>query len=110
MLSEDRHLALISQGFALVVETPGRGIIAFLNGEQTTDCLHRWQIAVHRDFQRHGIGCRLVEEALRIAAHHGISNLTLTTLRDVPWNEPYYQRLRFKTLQETSLTPQGSGG
>lgn len=103
--SEDRHLELILRGFSLVAEQPGHGIIAFLNGERTSDGLHLWQIAVHQDYQRQGIGRRLFEEARRIAAQHGIRSLTLTTFRDVPWNQTYYRRLGFSTLQETSLTP-----
>nr|WP_207803139.1 GNAT family N-acetyltransferase [Rhodopseudomonas palustris] len=68
-----------------------------------TDALHIWQMAVHRDQQRRGIGRKLIEAAQRFAADHGSTALTLTTFRDVPWNEPYYQRLGFVTLGEDDL-------
>ena len=32
--------------------------------------------------------------------------VTLTTFRDVPWNAPYYERLGFRSLSETELTPE----
>ena len=29
--------------------------------------------------------------------------VTLTTFRDVPWNQPYYERLGFRAMTETSV-------
>ena len=101
--SEERHRALIADGVAFVAALEGYGIAAFLNGAVTPDALHIWQVAVHQDQQGHGIGRRLIEAAQRHAANHGIHSLTLTTFRKVPWNEPYYQRLGFITLDDGLL-------
>ncbi|CAO3449906.1 putative acetyltransferase [Azospirillum argentinense] len=103
--SEDRHRALIADGVACVAEMEGSGIAAFLNGTVCPDALHIWQVAVHREHQGRGIGRRLIEAAQRHAADHGIPSLTLTTFRVVPWNEPYYQRLGFITLDDARLGP-----
>ena len=103
--SADQHRALISKGVALVAEDRERGVVGFLNGELTSEGLHIWQIAVHLDWQGRGIGRRLIAAAGRIAADRGAKALTLTTFRDVPWNEPYYQRLGFHTLAEEDITP-----
>lgn len=103
--SEEQHRALIADGLAIVADVQGFGIAAFLNGELTPDALHIWQIAVHRDQQGHGIGRELIEAAQQVAADHGINALTLTTFREVPWNEPYYQRLGFVTLDDEDLGP-----
>ena len=103
--SADQHRALMSQGVALVAEDRERGAIGFLNGELTPDGLHIWQIAVHLDCQGQGIGRRLLAEAGRIARESGAKALTLTTFRDVPWNEPYYRRLGFHTLAEEAIPP-----
>ncbi|CAI9398410.1 hypothetical protein ANOBCDAF_00034 [Pleomorphomonas sp. T1.2MG-36] len=103
--SPDQHLTLMSQGVALVAEDRERGAVGFLNGEMTPDGLHIWQIAVHLDWQGQGIGRMLIAEAGRIARESGAKALTLTTFRDVPWNEPYYQRLGFHTLAEEAIPP-----
>ncbi len=102
--SADQHRALISQGIALVAEEPSAGTVGFLNGEFTQDGLHIWQIAVRLDWQGQGIGQRLIAAAREIAVERGAKALTLTTFRDVPWNEPYYQRQGFRTLAEGSIT------
>jgi GNAT superfamily N-acetyltransferase len=101
--SLDQHLDLISHGIALVADEQGFGIAGFLNGEVAPDALHLHQIAVHRDRQGRGIGRQLIEAAQQIGAQRGVNALTLTTFRDVPWNEPYYQRLGFRTLQNENL-------
>lgn len=103
--SEKQHRALIADGLAIVADVQGFGIAAFLNGEVTPDAVHIWQIAVHRDQQSQGIGRKLIEAAQQFAADHGIHALTLTTFREVPWNEPYYQRLGFVTLDDEDLGP-----
>jgi GNAT superfamily N-acetyltransferase len=103
--SQEQHRALIADGIALVAEVQGAGIAAFLNGEVAPDALHIWQIAVHRDRQRNGIGRTLIEAAQQLAIDRGIKTLTLTTFRNVPWNEPYYRRLGFVTLDSVELNP-----
>ena len=103
--SEQRHRALIADGVALVAERRGYGLAAFLNAEVTPDALHIWQMAVHRDQQGHAIGRKLIEAAQRFATGQGIKALTLTTFKDVPWNEPYYQRLGFITLKCAEIGP-----
>jgi GNAT superfamily N-acetyltransferase len=103
--SEAQHRALIIDGVAFVAELQDYGVAAFLNGEVAPDALHIWQMAVHRDQQRRGIGLKLIEAAQQLTTEHGIKSLTLTTFRDVPWNEIYYQRLGFITLEREGLNP-----
>ncbi|MCT8266852.1 GNAT family N-acetyltransferase [Afifella sp. JA880] len=103
--SQEQHRALIAGGVAFVAELQGHGVVAFLNGEMAADALHVWQIAVHREQQGRGIGRELMEVAQQSATHHRVNGLTLTTFRQVPWNEPYYQRLGFITLNREEVTP-----
>ena len=103
--SAEQHRVLIADGVAFVTEVEGCGIVAFLNGEVMSDALHIWQMAVHRDQQGRGIGRKLLEAAQQFAIDHAINALTLTTFRDVPWNEPCYQRLGFITLGCEDLGP-----
>lgn len=51
------------------------------------------------------IGARLLDEAARRASGLGLTALTLSTFRDVPWNAPYYSRLGFVELAAHELTP-----
>ena len=37
------------------------------------------------------------------AAARGARRITLTTFRDVPWNEPFYRHLGYVTLDESAL-------
>lgn len=103
--SEEQHRVLIADGVAFVAELQGYGVAAFLNGEVMPDALHIWQMAVHRDQQGRGIGRKLIEATQQFATDHGINALTLTTFREVPWNEPFYQRLGFITLGYEDLGP-----
>ncbi|MDP0929527.1 GNAT family N-acetyltransferase [Paracoccus onubensis] len=103
--SAERHRALIADGVAFVAEIQGYEIVAFLNGELMPDALHIWQMAVRRDQQRQGIGRKLLKAAQRFATNHGINALTLTTFREVPWNELHYHRLGFVTLKGEGLVP-----
>jgi GNAT superfamily N-acetyltransferase len=66
---------------------------------------HIEQVSVHPDHQRQGIGRQLIEHVDRWAAEQGVSVLTLSTFRSVPWNGPYYQRLGFEEVPADGLTP-----
>lgn len=99
--SARRHRELIAAGLALVAELSGRPV-GFLNAEIFGNRLHLWQIAVHADHQGQGIGTRLLRRAIREAAARGLHAMTLTTFREVSWNEPYYRRLGFVPLQAPS--------
>lgn len=103
--SEEQHRALIAHGVALVAEVQGHGIAGFLNGEMMPDALHIRQMSVHRDQQGQGIGRQLLEAAAQFAIGRGIGALTLTTFRDVAWNEPFYRKSGFVTLAREDVPP-----
>ena len=54
---------------------------------------------------RQGIGRRLLETVCDWASAHGFSRITLSTFRDVPWNEPFYRRIGFQPLDPGGLAP-----
>jgi GNAT superfamily N-acetyltransferase len=74
--------------------------IAFVMIDNLDECAHIEQVSVHPDHARRGIGRILIDHVGSWAEGQGLSALTLTTFRTVPWNAPYYQRLRFKELTE----------
>ena len=71
----------------------------------TLDCnAHLDEVDVHPDHGRRGIGAALVETACAWARSGGYRAITLSTLRGVPWNAPFYVKLGFTILAEGELT------
>jgi ribosomal protein S18 acetylase RimI-like enzyme len=100
----DQHQEMIAMGTAWVAVDGNDMPVAFLNGEPIGNCLHIWEISVHRDHQRNGLGSMLIDEARHCAAKRGLMALTLTTFRNVAWNQSYYARLGFETLERDGLS------
>jgi GNAT superfamily N-acetyltransferase len=61
---------------------------------------HVDQVTVHPEHARNGVGRGLLDEMARWAVARGLTGMTLTTFRDVPWNAPYYARLGFVPIPE----------
>lgn len=72
--------------------------VGFLAAEVIGRELHIWEFAVRQDRQRCGHGRALFGAALADARARELDAITLTTFRDVSWNEALYQRLGFVTL------------
>jgi GNAT superfamily N-acetyltransferase len=51
-----------------------------------------------------GLGTTLVKTVCDWAKASGYRAITLTTLRHIPWNAPWYQSLGFRILEEDELT------
>ncbi len=77
-------------GFALVYEHGGEA--------------HLEEVDVHPDHGRRGIGAQLVRSVCDLASEKGLPAVTLTTFRDVPWNEPFYRRLGFDEIPDGELS------
>lgn len=101
--SVERHLELIRMGHAWVAKSMGRRV-GFLNAERFDKSLHIWQMSVHTDFQKRGIGRALIAVAKNAAVSAGLRELTLTTFRDVAWNEPFYASCGFTILTVERLS------
>lgn len=65
---------------------------------------HLDEVDVHPDHGRRGIGSALVLAVCAWARSAGYGVVTLSTLRNVPWNAPFYIKLGFSVLEETELT------
>ncbi len=98
VLSEESHLKFIDSGTSWVTVSGADRPIGFLSGEVCGCDLHIWALAVHSDHQRSGRGFALINTAIDWAKKHGLAGVTLTTFRDVPWNEPFYRHAGFQTL------------
>jgi GNAT superfamily N-acetyltransferase len=96
--SVEAHEAYARAGTSWVVLNEAEQIIGFLSAESCGAELHIWELAVQRDQQGRGAGRALIDEAVAYARDQGLAAVTLTTFREVPWNEPLYARFGFVTL------------
>jgi GNAT superfamily N-acetyltransferase len=78
-------------GFALVELVDGRA--------------HLEEIDVDPAHGRRGVGRALLDAVVDWAARAGLSAVTLTTFRDIPWNAPFYARAGFRALAPEELGP-----
>ncbi|MGE0639524.1 MAG: GNAT family N-acetyltransferase [Thermoanaerobaculia bacterium] len=66
---------------------------------------HLDEIDVHPGASGRGVGSALLERVADVARDEGYPAITLSTLEDVPWNAPYYERRGFRILAAEELTP-----
>ena len=92
VMSTETHLKYVNQSTSWVAEVDNQ-IIGFLCAESAVKNLHIWLIAVQQEWQGRGIGRRLMETVIENAHHNKFMSMTLTTFREVPWNEPFYRSL-----------------
>ena len=64
---------------------------------------HLDELAVVPEHGRRGVGRALVDQVVTWTVAQGLTSITLTTFRDVPWNARYYEKLGFHVV--SPLTP-----
>lgn len=99
VLTEAQHLGFITMGTHWVAVDAGAGPVGFLAAERFGAELHIWELSVREEWQKHGIGRRLIAAACAWAGTCGCAAATLTTFRDVPWNAPSYAKIGFTILE-----------
>jgi GNAT superfamily N-acetyltransferase len=87
---------------AELVLVTGEPPVGFICVEFVDGIPHIWQLSVHPDHARQGLGRSLVETACAWARTKGFGAITLTTYRDVPWNGPFYESLGFVVVHDLS--------
>ena len=92
---DDDHDRLDAAAVVLAAGDPAVGFVSvrLVDGEAHVD-----QLSVVPECGGRGIGRDLLDAAIRWARHQGLSGVTLTTFRDVPWNAPFYLRVGFEVL------------
>jgi GNAT superfamily N-acetyltransferase len=103
----DLHEA-IGDGAAWVTSEDGE-VAGFLMAEVFDDALHVAEVAVRLESGGRGHATALLDEATAWAVERGLTALTLTTFRDVPFNRPFYERRGFRVLTHEELTPALAG-
>jgi GNAT superfamily N-acetyltransferase len=93
-------------GNAWVAVDHGDRPIAYLLSHIVDGCTHIEQVSVTSAHAGRGIGKNLIDRIAELAAADGITALTLTAFRDVPWNAPYYASLGFQILGPADQGPE----
>lgn len=104
VLPVEVHRRALDAGLLWVAEAHGdapRSIVGFLTALPFERDAYIKELDVHADWQRRGIGTRLLGTLVDRARVRGLRAVTLTTFVDVPWNAPYYASLGFETLPST---------
>lgn len=78
-----------------MVELDG-AVVGYLAASVVGGRLHIDEVDVARHRQGQGIGRRLLQTAVEYARETGLTQLSLTTFRDVPWNAPFYAAFGFR--------------
>lgn len=104
VLSSVEHLEFVAAGLEWVVIDDRDQPVGFVCVTMFDEALHIEELAVDYAEQGQGLGRRLITAVRDHAQAHGFEALTLTTFVDVPWNAPFYARLGFERLGETSLS------
>lgn len=100
----ERHRQYIRKGHCLVAHL-GERPIGFIATEPFRRELHVWEMSVHPDGQRKGIGAGLMRACMIDGRNAGFKAVTLTTFRDVAWNGPFYARLGFDEVTALDAHP-----
>ncbi|MCU1750146.1 GNAT family N-acetyltransferase [Pseudomonas sp. 6D_7.1_Bac1] len=99
----EQHQRDIDSAEVWVIEAAEGLIVGFLSAYTVDTELHIQEVSVSSGFQGQGLGRRLMQTALEHARSSGLTALTLTTFRELPWNEVFYRRFGFETLPFSSL-------
>jgi ribosomal protein S18 acetylase RimI-like enzyme len=101
------HIAMVKHGVNFVaqaLEGPDAGdVVGFICGRQVGATLHIHEMSVAPSSQGRGIGSALMAALLDDAIGARCTLATLTTFIDVPWNQGFYRRLGFVTLENKDL-------
>lgn len=75
--------------------------VGFIRVVVTGPRAHLAELDVLPDYGRRGVGTALVRAVEDWAWANRLSEITLTTYRDLPWNAPFYARLGFRVVPES---------
>lgn len=107
-MSPETHMKYVMSGTSWIAEVENQ-IVGFLCAEVAMGDLHVWEMAVRREWQGQGIGRKLMNAAIDHAYRNQLRSVTLTTFREVSWNEPFYRSLGFEIIHTEGIEPRLAG-
>ncbi|WP_446470901.1 GNAT family N-acetyltransferase [Xenorhabdus stockiae] len=107
----DGHVQTEQQHFGYIVQhnswvaINNKGVpVGFILAKPLENGLHIFELSVHGDWQRNGIGKKLMETVIQVAEQRQLQSVTLTTFRNILWNAPFYQKLGFVILEPQEMS------
>ncbi|UCF78603.1 MAG: GNAT family N-acetyltransferase [Candidatus Eiseniibacteriota bacterium] len=97
------ELALRMRMLWVAVDSDDRPI-GFALAREVDGAAHLEELDVLPSHGRKGLGSALLARVCVWARENGYGAVTLSTFRDVPWNEPFYARRGFRTLRREELS------
>lgn len=79
--------------------------VGFVVADVVDGRVHIEQVSVHPAHAGQRIGAMLLDYVADWAADQDIHAMTLITFRGIPWNAPYYERLGFREMADSEVTP-----
>jgi predicted N-acetyltransferase YhbS len=100
------ELAVVERKIAareIIVAVSGDAMCGFVMFEPQPTRIYIQELDVLTSHAGQRIGAALIEQVAQLARTRQLTQLILSTYRDVPWNAPYYRRLGFRDIEETEL-------
>ncbi|WP_367716850.1 GNAT family N-acetyltransferase [Nitratireductor sp. GISD-1A_MAKvit] len=91
----DAFHRLASQNHTLVAEHHIDGAAGFAICDQIGSFLHLKELSVAPEHGRKGLGSALLRAVIAESVSRGLTGVSLSTFRDVPFNAPFYARHGF---------------
>ncbi len=79
--------------------------VSFVGCRDMGTLLYVHEISVAHNFQKQGIGRKLMQTVIENATGGGYLAIGLTTRRDARWNMPFYASLGFAEITDTGTWP-----
>jgi GNAT superfamily N-acetyltransferase len=98
--SDEELQRYLDSGFLLAAFGEGGVPVGYGGGYVADSWLHIGEVDVHPNWQRKGIGRRLLEALLDEGRARKLRGATLTTDRFAPFNAPFYTSLGFQAVEE----------
>lgn len=100
-----RFWRAFDDGVIMVADVPPVGVAGFVAVMPLDDEAFVLQLSVRRANQGRGVGRKLMTGIEDWARGQGLSGMTLTTFRDVPWNAPFYASLGYSEIAADKSRP-----
>ena len=108
-MSVDELAVYADAGRSWVAAIHGDGaeqVVGYVLVDVVDRAAHVEQISVDPSAQGRGIARALLGRVEEYARTNGLTSLSLTTFRDVPWNAPLYAHLGFRELAPGEVGPE----